>query len=409
MPATRPACPRPNPGPRLSAEPPVTIEQAIYGERWFPFVFRAPDGTLFLYIEYGHDAHFSPVFRLESRDNGATWCNPTDHVPRASWCLPFKDGELFEVDTYGVHDPKTRADAVFYGAWSRPGRPNDAPRRDWVRVRHSTQEKICLTQQQGYPTHPWWNLWNTLHGTDQLSGSEVFLNGPYFTDGLELEDGRLLAVGYRSHVILYVSDDRGRTWDEMSVLNDPAVSAITANETALARLADGRLYAVCRTERSDAPGGYGPLMHTWSEDLGRTWSRLAPLTLADDPAHRPAYAWPRLCRLASGGLVLAYGRPGKNLVFDPSGTGTQWQGRFDLHQWELDAQSARGVPPEQRLRGMVPGSLPGLGRHTDSSDYLAVVETAPGELLIFYDVQGYVEHPRAKPCSAVRMMRLGVE
>lgn len=386
---------------QLRAEMPVTIESVRYGERWFPFVYRMPDGTLLIYIEYSLDAHFSPFFRLESRDNGVSWVNPTDNTPRVAWCFPFEDGELFEMDCYGVHDPRTAADAVHYGAWSRPGQGNDMPRRDFVRVHNSSLDKNCLADMRGYSSHPWRTLWNALHGTDQMSSREIFLNGPCFTDGLALPDGRLLAAGYWSHVILYESLDRGHTWEEVSFINDPAVSGITANETAMVRLADGRLYVVCRTEQGDG----GPLMHAWSEDLGKTWTPLSPLTLVDSD-HQPRYAWPRLCPLARGGLALVYGRPGKHLVFDPGGTGSQWQGRVDLHQWELDAQASRGVPPEQRLRGMVPGSPPGVDRHTDSSDYLAVVETAPDELLVFYDVQGYVEHAHARPCSAVRMVRL---
>src|SRR3990172_2656850 len=67
---------------RIVADRPVTIVKADYDPRWFPFVFRTTDGMLLLYIEYGHDANFTPFFRLESRDNGATWLNPTDNVPR---------------------------------------------------------------------------------------------------------------------------------------------------------------------------------------------------------------------------------------------------------------------------------------------------------------------------------------
>lgn len=388
---------------------PVTIDSTVYGERWFPFVFRTTDGTLLLYAQYGFDTHFSPAFRIESHDNGRTWGNPIDNVPRLAWCHAFADGELFEMDSYGVHDPKTSADAVHFGCWSFPSRSTDVPRKGFVRVRNSSLKKVCLTTLRGYPSHPWWNLWNTLHGTDQLTGNEIFLNGPYLTDGLELPDGRLLAAGYWSHVILYESRDRGRTWDEVAFINDEAKTGIVANETAMVRLDDGRLYVVCRTETNDSGMHGGRLMHAWSEDLGKTWSRLEPMKLVDSD-HAPLYAWPRLCKLTGGGLALVYGRPGKHLVFDPSGTGTQWQGRIDLHQWELDTQALNGVPPGQRLRGIVGEDMAKrCDRHTDSGDYLAVVEIAPRELLVFYDVHHYIEHWNAKPCAAIRMVNVRLE
>lgn len=394
---------------RFVADRPVTIEKAQYAERWFPFVFRTTEGILLMYVEYGFDAHWAPFFRLESHDNGRTWVNPTDNVPRLAWCHSFADGELFEVDSYGVHDPKTPADAVYFGCWSYPGRRAQAPVKGFVRVRNSSNKKVCLTEMRGYPTHPWWNLWNTLHGTDALTGSEVFLNGPYFTGGVELPDGRLLAAGYWTDAVLYESRDRGHTWEEAAFINKTSATGIEANETTLVRLDDGRLYVVCRTEPTQSNVHGGRLMHAWSSDLGKTWTPLEPVPLIDSD-HQPRYAWPRLCKLSGGGLVLVYGRPGKHLVVDPSGTGSQWQGRFDLHQWELDTQALHGVPPELRLRGIVGEDLAQrCDRHTDSGDYLGVVETAPRELLVFYDVHAYVERWNARPCSAVRMVRLRVE
>src|SRR5688572_21505715 len=108
---------------RLVAAEPVTIEKVRYGERWFPRIFRHTDGSLLMYIEYGHDSHFSPDFRLQSHDGGQTWHTPTDNVPRACWSYSFADGQMFEIDTYGVADPNAANTGVFFGAWSDPGRP----------------------------------------------------------------------------------------------------------------------------------------------------------------------------------------------------------------------------------------------------------------------------------------------
>jgi hypothetical protein len=115
--------------------------------------------------------------------------------------------------------------------------------------------------------------------------------------------------------------------------------------------------------------------------------------------------WPSVKNLEDGTLVLVYGRPGKHMVFDPSGTGREWQGHLDLHAWELETQELMGVPPEQRLRGDTENCV----RYWDSSDYLSVVPIGAREMLVVYDVQSYVEQWNAVPLSGVRMVRVTLE
>jgi hypothetical protein len=299
-----------------------------------------------------------------------------------------------------------------YGAWSFPGRPNDAPRTALVRVR-GTQHGQSVQETKGLTKFPWWPLWNQLHGEpgwgEYIWGGHdrIMLTGPYFTDIVELPDSRLLAAGYRSHVAIYESTDRGGRWDEVGIIRVPSgAHQWVANETALRRLRDGRLYAVIRVDGQPWTL-VGPFHHTWSEDDGRTWSTPEPLAPIDEPEHTVGCAWPRLAELADGTLVLSYGRPGKNLLFDPSGTGTQWQGRLDLHAWELDTQALNGVPEAQRLRGMVGVDwAKRWDRHTDSGDYLGIAAVGPRELLVVYDVHQYVENWNAYPFSGVRMVQV---
>lgn len=394
---------------RLVPLRPVTIEQTRFGERWFPFLYRLPDGMLILTVEYNFDTHFAPLFLLRSVDGGKTWTNPSANVPRGGWCHGFADGELLEVDNYGVRDPKT-GDAVYYGAWSYPSRPDRPVVTEFLRIRGVTQTGLPLSRLRGCPTHPWWRLWNTLHDhKPDLSADEIILNGPVFTSGVELPDGRLLAAGYFDFPAMYESSDRGHTWDEVGIICPRTPDGPEANETALARLADGRLYAIMRTENT-VTGYGGTFMHAWSSDEGRTWTAPEPVVLIDEPDHQVCCAWPKLATLADGTLVLAYGRPGKNLVFDPTGTGTAWQGRLDLHAWELETQALLGVPAEQRLRGVVGEDWRvRMDRHTDSGDYLGVVAVGPRELLVVYDVQAFVEHWNAFPISGVRMVKVTLE
>jgi hypothetical protein len=397
-----------DPAVKVSLTRPVTIEAVEFGERWFPFVFRLTDGLLVMYVEYGHDANWSPFVRFESRDGGRTWGNRTDNVPRVNWCHSFADGELYEIDCYGVQDPRRPAEAAYYAAWSRPGAVGAPVRKELTRIHCPSTKPVCLTDMRGYPMNDWWPLWNGLHQNEELTGKEVFLTGPCITSGVAMPDGRLLAVGYwppreaagpGDGVWLLESGDRGRTWREVGTVALPGPDyPVGFNETTLLRLPTGRLLAISRA--------HGPLYQMWSDDEGRTWTAPQPLRLVDG-GPEPYGVWPVAKVLHDGTLALVYGRPGKHLVFDPTGTGEQWGSHVDLHAWELETQALLGVPPELRLRGIVGHDLTKYcNRHTDSSDYLALVEVAPGELRLFYDVQGYHEHWNARPVSAVRMVRL---
>ncbi|MBI4023379.1 MAG: hypothetical protein HY360_00255 [Verrucomicrobia bacterium] len=61
----------------------------------------------------------------------------------------------------------------------------------------------------------------------------------------------------------------------------------------------------------------------------KTWTPPEPMRLIDSD-RCPGKVWPVCKVLDDGTLVLVYGRPGKHIIFDPSGTGTQWQGHVDL-------------------------------------------------------------------------------
>jgi hypothetical protein len=206
---------------------PVTILSVRHGERWFPFLFRHTDGSLLLYIGHGHDRHFAPNHRLRSVDGGRTWLEEQEKVPRAAWCHSFADGELFEIDAYGVQDPKDPQTFVHFGAWSFPSQAGRKVLGDRVRVHSPSSAPLSLQHmsRNGYPSHPWWPLYNSLHGKSEVGGDEVWIGGPVMTSGIE-HDGKLLAVG---HIMEKQNEASGLY---SALCYDRATAGITGTNTA---------------------------------------------------------------------------------------------------------------------------------------------------------------------------------
>lgn len=421
---------------KLIPSHPITINSARHGQRWFPSLYKHTDGNLLLYISCAHDSTFAPFGRWRSTDLGASWIDEEENVPSCQIAHSFQDGTLLELDRHGFQDPAQPDSYCYYGAWSKPGLGNlprgnsafyqaeDGP-ADWLGRSDNLAERASratfrvvspsavpvprMERGDGFPRFQWSALINQLYGPDADTGSVVAV-APMITDVLELPD-RLLAAGYAQHIgdqgrypdvrtpdssFCYESRDRGESWTELSTLARGTRETVEGcNETALTQLKDGRLYAVIRT--GDA------LVHCWSEGGGKSWTTPEPITLIDSglALYR---VWPRLAQLEDGTLLLTYGRRGKHLVFDPTGTGTAWQGHLDLHDWELRAQESMGVPPEQRLRG--DELTDNCVRYWNSGDYLSVVPIGPREVLVTYDVQSYVESWNVLPVSGVRMVRV---
>jgi hypothetical protein len=61
------------------------------------------------------------------------------------------------------------------------------------------------------------------------------------------------------------------------------------------------------------------------------------------------------------------------------------------------------------LRGVV-GHMTDLflDRYHDSSDYIAITQTGPDEVLVVYDVQDYLENWNARPYSGLGMVKIKV-
>ncbi len=387
---------------------PVTILAERHAQRWFPILHRHTDGSMLLYVQHGYDGDFSPVHRLRSIDQGRSWHEEQENTPRIARAHSLSDGQLLEIDTYGAVLRGEEDCWIYYVAWSVPGSTRPAEQK-FMRVHAPSLGRYSLSRIHGYPSYPWWNLFDRSVGKTGVSRSDVGWRGPVFTGICEV-DGRLVAVAYGHHkddidlfteqgksifsVFCFESHDRGATWEEIGMVGRGTTDTPEGfNEASLTILSDGRFYSMIR--------GGDALYHSWSQD-GREWT--SPTAMPPVGGEQPRRVWPCCIRTKDNALIAVYGRPGKKLIVDRTGTGTCWESLFDLHDWELKTQEMNGVPSELRLRGNTDACI----RFWDSSDYLGLVDGGDGFLYVTYDVQSYLENWNSYPVSAVRFVRIEI-
>ena len=163
---------------------------------------------------------------------------------------------------------------------------------------------------------------------------------PIFERGniLQLDNGDLLAPMYgvfkgdtKKRVILSVSSDRGHKWRYYATVaydpKDPNPELPGQYngpcEPSLEMLPNGLMICVMRMQGSHLPGEYRPMSVSWSNDLGKTWTRPVPTK-----PHLMNIA-PKLIVLENGVVALEYGRPGFHVAFSLD-NGHTWQDRVSL-------------------------------------------------------------------------------
>lgn len=141
---------------------------------------------------------------------------------------------------------------------------------------------------------------------------------------MELPDGTLMVPIYtvfkgtnKHRSAIVQSTDGGRSWSLRSVI--PATNAVGTNEVGWSWTSDGRLLAVMRT--TDSPEA--KLVHSYSDDEGRTWSEAQELIGPDGRVARGIY--PDLVLQPNGTLLLTTGRPDVRVLASLDGTGRSWQ------------------------------------------------------------------------------------
>lgn len=237
---------------------------------------------------------------VRSRDGGRTWEHPIPIYAEPGWnCGPISgikvlpDGTVLAV--VGKLQRTTSADTTYGLEMSR------------------TATFITRSTDHG-------ETWGELESID---GFWPFFTEMYGTnDPLVLADGRLLFCiqgtreinGHGWEATVTTTADGGRTFSRPVIIaTDPAIDF---NDTALARLDDGRILALIRSEQ--------PPFHayqSYSADDGATWSPPRPAGFLGGT--------PCLYRLRSGALVCFYRdrepeRPGVSCVVSDD-DGTSWR------------------------------------------------------------------------------------
>ena len=170
--------------------------------------------------------------------------------------------------------------------------------------------------------------------------SPLFMSGPHFGTGrvIQLPNGDLLSpmqgkfrgdTKYR--VFVTRSVDRGRTWRFLGTIayipKDPqpelAGQYVGHAEGSIALLPNGQMLSVMRTQYTQMTGEYRPLNASWSDDLGKTWTRPIPTSPHLMAIH------PNLIVLDNGVVACVYGRPGFHAVFSID-NGHTWQDRISF-------------------------------------------------------------------------------
>ena len=163
---------------------------------------------------------------------------------------------------------------------------------------------------------------------------------PTFADDkmIQLPNGDLLASmqgvfkgDTKGRVILCRSSDQGHNWRYYATVSyepkDPNSELpgqyIGAAEPTFALLPSGQMICVMRTQYSHYPGEYRPLHVSWSDDMGKTWTK----PVATEP--HLMNICPELAVLDNGVVACEYGRPGFHVAFSLD-NGHTWQDRVSF-------------------------------------------------------------------------------
>lgn len=353
-------------GIRVMPEKPVLIATNQPGEKaWFSRLLQFPGGELMVGFSCIGDTHEKQagISYAISTDMGGTWTR----------------GRLDEVfmNFAGMGDESDNA-MILMGLPLTVG-----PRDKWLEIISENNEKteVAVTGLKVVFSDGELKADGPISQRVVVPGSWVlaYWHGPI----MRMPDGALLtmlecydrkadgadraSIG-RGSVLAMRSTDEGRTWEYYSTAasSKDASGYEGPDENSFARLSDGRLLCVYRTQ-----GERGPYWHSFSADDGKTWSK-------PEPMNGPYAVMPRLVRMGNGVLALSGGRPGVFLWLSAD-DGRTWQ------QFDVMRHHNSFMPEHTHFEGgRTAGNMIWAATYCTTA-YTGLLEIEDGVLLLTYD------------------------
>ncbi|MCB1097178.1 MAG: exo-alpha-sialidase [Verrucomicrobiae bacterium] len=202
---------------------------------------------------------------------------------------------------------------------------------------------LMLFYKVGPSPDTWWGVlmtsadngktWGNRHriGADAeaLGGKNPNLLGPVKNKPVQLDDGTILCPSSSEHnewrVHFEASPDNGRTWKVIGPIHDG--KDFGAIQPSILHYANGKLQILCRSRQN-------VIAQSWSEDDGKTWSKMSALHLPNPSAGTDAVT------LKDGRQLLVYnhsirkdGNNGRQILNVATSTdGIEWNPVMTLEQ-----------------------------------------------------------------------------
>jgi predicted neuraminidase len=201
---------------------------------------------------------------------------------------------------------------------------------------------LMLFYKVGDDEPEWWGEYKTSSDGGKTWSKPVRLPdgilGPIKNKPIQLPDGSILSPSSIEYYIsrnprkevwqvhLELSDDMGKTWQKIGPLNDG--KDFNVIQPSILIYPNKKMQILCRSEHS------GRIYQAWSNDLGRTWSKMTPTELPNPDAGTDAVM------LNDGKALLVYnhsisnGRDREFLNVAVSNDGRKWYAALVLEDQE---------------------------------------------------------------------------
>ncbi len=359
---------------KITIGEPWTISNSVIGEgeHIYPDLWQLQDETLLL--DYHLDPDIDPARRacLRSLDKGKTWTPDPPRTIREEAIVQLRDGTVLAYNGHAF--PVTPGSKQSKGTMFHShdgGKTFEGPVEITVNMPKACRDPIPAPDPK-YRHYIAMVPWRSI---------------------LELPDGSLLAFFYgfwegdtKYRAVAARSTDQGLTFDYLATIgydSNPELGRYFEgyNEGIFSWTSDGDILCVMRV------GSFHSLRQARSTDYGKTWSEPVILDPDLDPESQHTASGPEdvgvasvnpdMLLMSNGVLACSFGRPGNSIMFDPTGTGENWQKPI-MVWW---------------------GGLTG---------YTCMQEIAPGKLMYVYDAPD-VDDASGKEANCLRGVEITVE